>query len=191
MRSDRGPAGAPDTVIETARLRLRSLREADLDALVALIGDWQVARWLAVVPHPYREADARMWIGLVRSDHAAGRPRRFAVALRESDRLIGGAGLDGSSGDGSNEPALGYWLGRPFWGNGYGSEMVAALIDYGFRKLGLETIRAYTDPENAASQRVLLHCGLERVGDITLSKPTRQGAPRAPLFRIARLEPAR
>jgi RimJ/RimL family protein N-acetyltransferase len=184
-----GSAGAPDTVIETARLRLRSLRDDDLGTLLALIGDFEVARWLAVVPHPYGETDGRLWIGLVRRDHAGGRPRRFAVALRASDRLIGGAGLDGSSGDGSDEPALGYWLGRPFWGNGYGREMVAALIDYGFRSLGLETIRAYTDPQNIASQRLLLQCGLNRVGDIALSKPTHQGARRAPLFRIARPQP--
>ena len=84
------------------------------------------------------------------------------------------------------EPALGYWLGQPYWGNGYGREAVAAIIDYGFRTLGIETIRAYTDPSNAASQKVLLHCGLIRVGEIELSKPTRHGARRAPLFRISR-----
>ncbi len=65
-------------------------------------------------------------------------------------------------------------------------EAVAAIIDYGFRRLGLATIRAYTDPSNAASQKVLLHCGLKKVGDIELVKPTRHGARRAPLFRISR-----
>src|SRR6266849_2718267 len=41
-------------------------------------------------------------------------------------------------------------------GNGYGREAVAAVIDYEFRTIGIETIRAYTDPSNAASQKVLL-----------------------------------
>jgi [ribosomal protein S5]-alanine N-acetyltransferase len=63
-------------------------------------------------------------------------------ALKKTDRLIGGVGLDGSTGDGSEEPALGYWLGQPYWGNGYGREAAAAVIDYGFRTLGLEPIRA-------------------------------------------------
>jgi RimJ/RimL family protein N-acetyltransferase len=173
-------------VIETARLRMRLLRDDDLAELVALIGNWEVARWVSSVPHPYSEADGREWIANVRRDHATGRPRRFAIALRETDRIIGGVGLDGDPGTETDEPALGYWLGQPHWGNGYGREAVAAVIDYGFRNLGIATIRAYTDPGNAASQRVLLHCGLIKIGEIELTKPTRHGARRAPLFRISR-----
>jgi RimJ/RimL family protein N-acetyltransferase len=97
----------------------------------------------------------------VQQDQTTGGPWRFAVALKETDRLIGGAGLDGSTGDESEEHALGYWLGQPYWGNGYGREAIAAIIDYGYRTLGIETIRAYTDPSNAPSQRVLLHCGVK------------------------------
>jgi RimJ/RimL family protein N-acetyltransferase len=173
-----------EVIIETTRLRVRSLRDDDLADLVRLIDNWAVARWLSSVPHPYTETDGRTWIALVQQDHASGRPRRFAVALKETDRLIGGVGLDGSTGDESEEPALGYWLGQPYWGNGYGREAVAAIIDYGYRFLGIETIRAYTDPSNGPSQRVLLHCGLKIAGEIELTKPTRNGARRAPLFRI-------
>jgi 8-oxo-dGTP diphosphatase len=175
-------------VIETERLRIRSLRDDDLPDLVALIGNWEVVRWVSSVPHPYTEADGREWIARVQQDHATGHPRRFAIALKETDRLIGGVGLDGSTGDESEEPSLGYWLGQLYWGNGYGREAVAAVIDYGFRTLGIETIRAYTDPRNGASQKVLLNCGLKKVGEIKLSKPTRHGAQRAPLFRISQQE---
>jgi ribosomal-protein-alanine N-acetyltransferase len=113
------------------------------------------------MPHPYTEAAGRVWIETVKADHATGRARRFAIALRASDRLIGGMGLDGSTGDGSTEPALGYWLGQPHWGLGYAREAVAAMIKYGFQILCLETIRAYTDPSNTRSQRVFVHCGFE------------------------------
>jgi ribosomal-protein-alanine N-acetyltransferase len=172
-------------VIETARLRLRSLRDDDLVELVALIGNWEVARWLSSVPYPYSEADGREWIANVRRDHATGRPRRFAIALKETDRIIGGVGLDGDRGTETDEPALGYWLGQRYWNHVYGREAVAAIIDYGFRTLGIKTIRAYTDPSNAASQKVLLHCGLMNVREIELTKPTRHGARHAPLFRIS------
>jgi RimJ/RimL family protein N-acetyltransferase len=177
--------------IETARLRLRAHRDDDLAELVLLAGDWEVARWLAMMPHPYGESDGRDWIALVREDHATGRPRRFAIALKDTDQLIGGVGLDGSTGDKSEEPALGYWLGEPYWGRGYAREAVAAVLDYGLRILGLATIRAYTDPGNLASQKVLLHCGLEKVGEIELIKPTRHGARHAPLFRISQQALAR
>jgi hypothetical protein len=79
-------------VIETARLRLRALRENDLTELVALIGNWEVARWVSSVPHPYSETDGREWIAIVRQDHATGYPRRFAIALKETDQVIGGVG---------------------------------------------------------------------------------------------------
>ena len=105
-------------VIETARLRLRSLRDDDLAELVALIGNWEVARWVSSVPHPYGEADGREWIAVVQQDHANGRPRRFAIALKATDQIIGGVGLDGSTGDESDEPSLGYWLGQSDWGKG-------------------------------------------------------------------------
>jgi RimJ/RimL family protein N-acetyltransferase len=172
-------------VIETDRLRIRALRGDDLTNLVALINNWEIARWVSSVPHPYTEADGREWIARVQQDHATGRPLRFAIALRECDRLIGGVGLDGSTGDESDEPALGYWVGQPHWGNGYAREAVAAVIEYGLRTLGMATIRAYTDPSNLASQKVLLRCGLEQVGEIELIRPTRDGARRAPLFRIS------
>ncbi len=172
-------------MIETDRLRMRALRGDDLADLVALINNWEIARWVSSVPHPYTEADGRAWIARVRQDHATGRPLRFAIALRECDRLIGGIGLDGSTGDESDEPALGYWVGQPHWGNGYAREAVAAVIEYGLRTLGMATIRAYTDPSNLASQKVLLRCGLEQVGEIELIRPTRNGARQAPLFRIS------
>jgi [ribosomal protein S5]-alanine N-acetyltransferase len=110
----------------------------------------------------------------VQQDHATGHPRRFGIALRETDRLIGSVGLDGSTGDG-----------QPYWGNGHAREAVAAVVDYGLRTLGIATIRAYTDPSNLASQKVLLRCGLEQVGEIELIRPTRNGARHAPLFRIS------
>jgi RimJ/RimL family protein N-acetyltransferase len=180
--------GSSGVVIETLRLRIRSYRDADLVDLVALAGDWEIARWVGTIPHPYTEADGREWIARVQENHATGRPRRFAIALKKTDRLIGGVGLDGTTGDGSEEPALGYWVGQAYWGNGYAREAAAAVIDYGFRILGLETIRAYTDPGNVASQKVLLHCGLQKVGEIELLKPTHHGEQRAPLFRISRPE---
>jgi RimJ/RimL family protein N-acetyltransferase len=112
---------------------MRALRNGDLVDLVALIDNWQVARWVSSLPHPYTEADGREWIARVQQDHATGHPRRFAIALKAADRLIGGVGLDGSAGNDSEEPALGYWLGQPYWGNGYarkaGCPIVAAAGD--------------------------------------------------------------
>jgi ribosomal-protein-alanine N-acetyltransferase len=79
-------------VTETERLRIRSLRDDDVAELVELIGNWEVARWVSSVPHPYRDAHGREWIAIVRQDRANGRPRRFAIAVKETDHIIGGVG---------------------------------------------------------------------------------------------------
>jgi RimJ/RimL family protein N-acetyltransferase len=173
---DSDDQATPSTVIGTSRLWLRAYRDDDLPDLVSMAGTWEVASWLSALPFPYTEDHGREWIAHVRQAHAAGSPRAFAIALKGSDRLIGGAGLDGRSGDGSSEPSLGYWLGLPYRKQGYAREAVGAVIGYGFRTLGLDTMRAVTDPENAASQEILLACGLRKVGDINLAGPMRRGA---------------
>lgn len=106
--------------------------------------------------------------------------------MKATDQLIGGVGLDGSTGDGSDETGLGYWLGVPYWRQGYAREAVAAVIGYAFDTLGLTSLRAVIDPDNVASQTVLLTCGLQRAGDVDLDHPMRRGARRAPLFRASR-----
>jgi RimJ/RimL family protein N-acetyltransferase len=178
-------------VIETVRLRLRAYREDERADMVALAGNWQVACGLSNLPHPYAEADADFWIAQVRQDHATERPRSFAIALRESNRPIGGGGLDGSFGVGSGAPARGCWLGQPFWRHGCAREAVAAIIGHGFRVLERHEIRAPTNAANAASQRVLLACGLlacglRAMGEIARQTPTRTGTLRASWFRLAR-----
>jgi RimJ/RimL family protein N-acetyltransferase len=163
----------------------------DLADLLALANNWAVARWVSSMPHPYTEVDGRKWIERVQRDHATGRPRLFAIALNETDRLVGsGGGSTAAPKTKADEWMLGYWLGQPYWGQGYGREAVSAFIDYGFRTLGVETILAYTDLANIASQKVLIHCGLATAGELDLDKPTRQGSERVPLFRISRRVPA-
>jgi RimJ/RimL family protein N-acetyltransferase len=104
---------AKETIVETARLRIRCYRDDDVADLVVLAGNWEVAQWVSLMPYPFTEEDGRDWIERVKADHATGRPGRFAVAMKGDDRLLGGIGLDGSTGDGSIEPALGYWLALP------------------------------------------------------------------------------
>jgi ribosomal-protein-alanine N-acetyltransferase len=179
-------ARSKHTSLYTERLRLRCYEITDLPELVSLAGDWQVAQWLGTLPHPYDEGAGREWIGLVKADHASGQPCRFAVALKQSNKLIGGIGLDRDDG-GSGTAELGYWLGRQYWRQGYGREAAAAMIDHGFNGLRLDTITAFTDPCNAASQQVLRACGLTPAGEVELESPTRHcGAVRATSFRTTR-----
>ena len=92
-------------------------------------------------------------------------PRRnyeFGVEERESGLLIGNCRL---SPTGRNaEATMGYVYRRDRWGRGYGTEVVIALLDFGFGQLGLHRISASAHVDNAASWRVMEKAGMRREG---------------------------
>jgi RimJ/RimL family protein N-acetyltransferase len=169
------------TVMRTPRLTLRPFNEGDIDAMAALLNDWEVAQWLAIPPFPYRRADARFYVDHVRANHEAGPATEFAIALTEGDGVVGAVGLRRKL-DAPADAALGYWLGQPHWGHGYASEAVEAVVSYGFGGLGLERLEAETDPENERSARVLEKVGFRPIGQASAkearscSVPTRRGS---------------
>jgi RimJ/RimL family protein N-acetyltransferase len=169
------------TVLQTPRLILRPFNEGDIDTMVALLNDWEVAQWLAIPPFPYRRADARFYVDQVRSNHEAGPATEFGIALTEGDGIVGAIGLRRDPVD-STYATLGYWLGQRHWGHGYADEAVRAVVAHGFGSLGLERLEAETDPENQRSARVLAKVGFRPVGQASAKEvrschvPTRRGS---------------
>lgn len=145
--------------IKAERLVLRAYELADIGELVPLIGAREVAANLARVPYPYTEQDARNFIGSIKEtpDEA-----RFAIVLGSDQRLIGGIGLRIDSTHQRAE--LGYWLGIPYWGNGYATEAARAVMQYGFETLGLHRIWASVFQRNEASAKVLGKIGMQYEG---------------------------
>jgi RimJ/RimL family protein N-acetyltransferase len=146
--------------ITTDRLRLRALDSADAAALVTYLNDWEVARWLARPPYPYSPQDAAAFILFMQQRHEADHPLLFALAELGSGRLIGTIGIEpGGAGGGE----LGYWVGRPHWGQGYGREAARAAIAHA-AAAGLAGLTAFAHPENARSARLLEGCGFRADG---------------------------
>ena len=79
-------AAAPDDRLETGRLILRRHRPADAAALARLIDNWNVVRWLAVVPFPYDVGMARDWITRCEETWASGAERQFVIERSEDAR---------------------------------------------------------------------------------------------------------
>ncbi len=77
----------------------------------------------------------------------------WAIDLK--GEIIGGVSIDIVG----NTAELGYCLGYDFWGNGYGSEAVAAVIKFAFEKIGVPELFALTFTENKQSQRLLFRVG--------------------------------
>ena len=104
-------------VIRTPRLTLRPLEHSDADAMVAGIGNFDVSRWLSVVPYPYGKSDADAFIKRVLSED------RNVWAICDDEGLQGVIGI---------EDELGYWLARPVWRRGYAFEAAQAIVTHWF-----------------------------------------------------------
>ena len=116
------------------------------------LSDYDVARMTARVPHPYNEGDAEDFV-------AAGAPNRFVIERKRDGLFLGMAGLHVDE-----DCEFGYWLGKPFWGQGYATEAAARLAEYGFAALGLDSLHAGWFYDNPASGHVLAKLGARHNG---------------------------
>jgi RimJ/RimL family protein N-acetyltransferase len=127
-----------------------------------LAGDHAVAHTTLNIPHPYEDGVADAWITLVAEEFARGRQVVFAVTGGAATELLGAVGLVLRLEHARAE--LGYWIGRPFWGQGYATEAVRAVLRYGFGTLGLNRIHASHFARNPASGRVMSKVGMRQEG---------------------------
>jgi RimJ/RimL family protein N-acetyltransferase len=151
---------------ETERLILRPLERHELPRLAELIGDWDVARWLVVLPYPYTIKNAEDFYADMHAADEAGQPQFFALAKKTDNLLMGGIGLHPPRGMASveNELEIGYWLGKPYWDLGYMTEAARTVLSLAFKRSSTGAVGATTAPENAASQNVLNKLGLCNLG---------------------------
>ncbi len=144
--------------VESERLILRPPRHADIQAMAVWLCDFEVSRNLARVPHPYGEADAEDFVS--KRGHHGGGHYCFSI-LRKTDNLfLGAIGLHLENG--SHE--LGYWLGRPYWGQGYASEAARAVTRFAFENLDASFLWAGWFHDNPASGHVLAKLGARHNG---------------------------
>ena len=111
------------TEIRTDRLILRAPNAGDLGAITQLCGDYAIARMTSRMPHPYAEADAHRFVGLVARQDLA-RERTFAIEL-PGEGLIGCLGFHKARG---GPLEFGYWIGQPYWGRGFATEAAAGAL---------------------------------------------------------------
>jgi [ribosomal protein S5]-alanine N-acetyltransferase len=144
--------------LETTRLRLRAYGEADIAELLPLIGTREVAATTLRIAHPYTEQDARAFLTLAQEPDKLW----LATTLRMDGRQIGGIGL--RIDDQHRHAELGYWLGVPYWGQGYATEAAQEILRYGFEDLALHRIFASHFKHNPASGRILAKLGMRHEG---------------------------
>jgi RimJ/RimL family protein N-acetyltransferase len=145
--------------IETRRLVLRAPIRGDVPDLVKLADNPRIAAVLSRLPSPYTRADAVAFVEIF-SQRADERP--YAITL--DGNFIGVVGFSYAN---EEPPEFGYWLGEPYWGKGYMSEAVKALLETAFATHQYPQIRSRALATNTASLRVLEKAGFKRVGEST------------------------
>ena len=142
----------------TDRLFLRPFTLADAPDVQRLAGDRDIASSTLNIPHPYEDGMAEQWIGTHQEKFDRRELVNFAITRRQDGALIGTIGLGI---DQKHEHAeLGYWIGKPYWGNGYCTEAAETVLHYGFTVLGLNRIYARYMTRNPASGRVMEKVGM-------------------------------
>jgi RimJ/RimL family protein N-acetyltransferase len=124
--------------------------------------DPDIARNLRTYKYPYPPGEAEKWVKAAHERAAKGEGFAFAIAHKANDLLIGTARIYY---DAENSRAeVGYWLGKPFWGQGYITEVVRRLVQYGFEDLKVNRIYATYFARNPASRRVMEKAGMTYEG---------------------------
>ena len=138
--------------IKTERLLLRPFAEADAADLYRYAKDPEVGAAAGWPPHGSVE-DSRNIIRLVLNG-----PESYAVCKKEDGRVIGAIALmlnsDSRPAEGEDECELGYWIGKPFWGQGLVTEASEALLRRAFTELGMRRVWCAYFEGNEKSKRV-------------------------------------
>lgn len=154
-----------EALLETERLSLRPLATSDAQRIVDFIGDYDVAKMLARVPHPYTHADAQEFLGLCAEADRETPPKNIVRAI-DMGGLIGAIGLDGIRQiEGGTIGEIGYWLAKPYWGKGLMTEAARVFVRHAFEDLGVAGLKSGHLKENFRSGRVLAKLGFRYAGE--------------------------
>ncbi len=147
-------------MIETERLILRPWRETDAETLFRYASDPDIGPIAGWPPHT-SVSDS---LNIIRTVFAS--PETYAVVLKATDEPAGCCGIMFSNslhtaGMQQNEAEIGYWIGKPYWGQGLIPEAVTALLARCFNDLHLNAVWCGYYDGNTKSKRVCEKSGFK------------------------------
>jgi len=164
---DRPSLRLPATMT-TERLVLTTPSLAHVPAMAELANNETLLAVLTRLPNPYGETDAVFFV-----EEIARAGEEWAWSIELDGRFIGTIGLHLVD---EQLPSLGYWLGEPYWGNGYGTEAARAVVGAA-REAGFSALRSRALVSNAASIAVLRKVGFVELGQGIEETGTLVGQP--------------
>ena len=143
--------------IISKRLQLRPFSDDDAVETSRLAGDQKIIATTFSIPEQYTESKALKWIKSHRDKWQNRDEIVYGICVHNSAQIMGAVSLF----DIQDEAAeLGYWIGVPYWNNGYATEAASTLIDYAFEYFNFNFIHARYLKSNPASGVVLNKIGM-------------------------------
>lgn len=158
-----GDLGMVNPRIFTERLLIREIRVDDFEGIHVYAADPLV--WRYTPPGPNTEEGTRAYIARCLAE-AAESPRHrwsFVIVRLTNGQLIGGCSITIEHRV-NLQASMGLVLRRDAWGRGYGTEVIRALIEFGFANMGMHRLWATCDPENIGSERAMRNAGMSHEG---------------------------
>lgn len=175
-------------VLETRRLLLRSLADEDVDAVHRLYADWDVAKSLSRITHPFSLEAARQFVGEAQEALVQGSSYVLGMFERRNGALVGVVSLripsmdparrEEERADDARLGILGYAVARPCWGQRFASEGAKRMVQFAFDELRLDRLQASPLRANPASGRVLKGLGFAVAEAGIIEEPVYGGPPR-------------
>lgn len=148
--------------LHTQRLLLRNFTASDLEAFLSYRNDPEVAKYQGwSVPFPRDKGEA--FIAEMKDIHAPKQGQWFqlAVELKETGEMIGDVAYCITEAD-IRQAVIGFTVSSAFWGRGFATEALTALLDYLFEDIDLHRVTADCDTENVGSWKTLEKLGFRR-----------------------------
>jgi len=155
---------ADQPTLKTDRLTLRPFALDDANVLRPLVGDKDIAATTLSIPHPYPDGEAERWISKTHEKYQEGIAAAFAIILNDTGKIVGSISIWIEHKHSHAE--LGYWIGKPYWNNGYCTEAGQAILSYGFKERDLNRIHAHHMTKNPQSGKVMQKMGMSYEGTL-------------------------
>ncbi len=153
--------------IETKRLILRKLEEADAPSIFLMDSDPEVMKYIGV-PVSTDISESKQAIKMIQKQYEENGVGRLAVIEKESGLMIGWSGLKlltKETNGYQNVLELGYRFLPESWGKGYAVEAGIASLEYGFNELNADAIYAYAHSGHDVSNHILRKLGFEKTSE--------------------------
>jgi len=144
-------------IVQTERLELREMTDADLPALRRTLHD-DVA--MTAYEGAFSDDESLAWLRRMQQRYADDGFGLWAVALRQTGEFIGQCGITRQRIDDDEVIEVGYLFERAHWHRGYAAEAARACRDWAFETLGTDEVYAKVRATNVASMNVAIRLGM-------------------------------